>query len=140
MEGFLHSMLGMNKITNASDQERSDTHLKVKQMNQNRQAQNRYKPDPHRKNIFEDKGYFYKRCSELENKIKKLERANKYLIQQVIDTMSMRNFVDSRKNSNTNFQLETGVSVDSGSGGSNSNNNHQSNMRKNVKNSLIFST
>lgn len=79
MEGFIHSILGMNII--APDQDRTDTHLRVKEMNNlKKQTQNKYKPDPHRKNIFEDQGYFYKRCSELEAKVKKLERANKYLI------------------------------------------------------------
>ena len=52
--------------------------------------------------------------------------------------MSMRTIVDSRKNSSTNFQLETGISVDSGSGGSSSKQGMPT-MRKNVKNALIFS-
>ncbi len=141
MEGFIHSILGMNIIT--PDQERSETHHRVKEMNHlKKQAQNRYKPDPHRKNIFEDQGYFYKRCQELEVKIKKLERANKYLIQQVIDTTTLRSVMDSRKPSESEFQLETGISIDSGSGdkpkGKNIRKKGQSQMRTHVKDSLLF--
>lgn len=120
MEGFLHSMLGMNKISKQSDQERERTHNIVNQMELKRQAQNRYKnhQGPERKNIFEDNAFFYNKCIDLETKVKKLERANKYLIQQVISTMTMKGVVDSRKNSSNNFVLETGISVESGSGDS----------------------
>lgn len=62
MEGFLHSMLGMKKITHSTDEERSNTHYRVKEMNQERKAKNRWNKSNvmhNRKNIFEDNGYFY---------------------------------------------------------------------------------
>lgn len=148
MEGFLHSMLGMKKITHSTDEERSNTHYRVKEMNQERKAKNRWNKSNvmhNRRNIFEDNGYFYQKCSELQAKVKKLERANKYLIQQVIDTMSVRNIVDSRKNSSNNFQLETGISLDSGSGDSSSKNNKniksqkKTSLGKNISNTIIIS-
>lgn len=118
MDGFFQTILGMKKIANEKQIRKEQTNYIFQPESQRRRKRsdnNPYKKETthERRNIFAHNELYYQKCRELELKIKRLERANKYLIDQIIHTMTFFNQQQHRtkqaKKENTVFKLETGV-------------------------------
>ena len=98
---FPHNTDREDKSYDKEDSNRSRNRFKNKNIN----------PDKKRANVFQNNLLYYQRCKELESEVEKLKRINKYLIDQVLESINIiHNFrrINIPKSPN-HFTLETGV-------------------------------
>lgn len=104
MNGFIPFIFPNKQENNASyDKEHSSREQRLRSK--------KVYSDPKRANVFQNNLLYFQKCKELETEVSKLKRANKYLINQVLESINIIYELKRGKNPTgpQNFMMETGV-------------------------------